>query len=174
MRKNVINRIKYPEYGYFVVEIPIRLIDYHNVLGKLSKDESDYLRKLYNNKRFEELDEKLLKFCTTNPGSSNYYILFRYEKIRKRETLNQIAKRMSVSLLTKSTTKLEQSNYTRIFNYKDQFFNKDSEILELVKYHPKINRSEKRIYYTYDCYIAYCSIVLSRELLWKKDKLLRK
>ena len=169
MRGRIFKKSRYPEHGYFIIEIPIKLIDYHNVLNKLTLEEREYFRKLYNSKSFDELDKKLLKICNTNPGISNYYICFRYEKIRKRETSNQIAKRMNVTLLVKSTTKFNHpimKDYRQILKSSDQFYNKDREILDLIKYNKRINRGSTN-YYSYDNYIAYCTLVLSRELLWK-------
>ena len=169
MRGRIFKKSRYLEHGYFIIEIPIKLIDYHNVLNKLTLEEREYLRKLYNSNEFDKLDENLLKICNTNPGVSNYYICFRYGKIRKRETSNLIAKRMSVTLLVKSTTKFNYSNmkdYKQILNRNDQFYNKDREILDLIKYNKRINRRND-IYYSYDNYVAYCTLILSRKLLWK-------
>ena len=114
MRAKIFKKINYPEHGYYIIEIPIKLIDYHNVLNKLSIEEITYLRGLYNSKKFDELDEKLLKICTSNPGSSLYYIFFRYVKIRKKETLNRVASRMNVFLMAKSTTKLNSRSFDDI------------------------------------------------------------
>ena len=172
MRCKIFKRSNYSEYGYYIIEIPIKLIDYHNVLNKLTPEEITYLRSLYNSKKFDELDEKLLKFCSSNPGSSNYYISFRHVKIRKKETLNMIARRISLYLLPKSTTKLNNplmSDYKVILNSKNQFYKKDQIILDLVKHNKQVNRS-KIYYYSGDSYIAYCSLVLSREILWKEIK----
>ena len=37
---------------------------------------------------------------------------------------------------------------------------------DLIKYNKRINRGSTN-YYSYDNYIAYCTLILSRELLWK-------